>query len=118
MLNQSADLDRLFHALADPTRRAFVERLADGPATVSDLARPLAMSLPSVVQHLQVLEASGLIQSRKVGRVRTCWVAEDSMRQAERWLADQRRAWEARLDRLEAFLTEDHTPTKDQGDQT
>src|SRR6266511_3038850 len=87
MLNQSAPLDRLFQALADPTRRAMVERLSRGPASVSELAQPLAMSLPAVVQHLQVLEASGLVTSQKVGRVRTCW--------------------ERRLDRLGDYLAED-----------
>ena len=75
MLNQSADLDRLFQALADPARRAMVERLARGPAPVSELARPLPMSLPSAMQHLSVLEAAGLVRSEKVGRVRTCAIA-------------------------------------------
>ncbi len=106
MLNQSAVLDRMFQALSDPTRRAMVERLAAGPASVSDLARPLAMSLPAVVQHLQVLESAGLISTEKVGRVRTCRVAPDSLAAAERWLTERRHEWEARLDRLEAFLAE------------
>jgi DNA-binding transcriptional ArsR family regulator len=106
MLNQPATLDRMFHALADPTRRAMVERLALGPASVTELARPLAMSLPSVVQHLQVLEASGLIETHKQGRVRTCRVASDALGEAERWIAERRREWEDRLDRLEAYLAE------------
>jgi DNA-binding transcriptional ArsR family regulator len=112
MLNQPAALDRMFHALSDPTRRAVVARLATGPATVSDLARPLAMSLPAVVQHLQVLETAGLITSEKSGRVRTCRMAPDALAAAERWLSDRRQEWEGRLDRLEAFLAE----TADQGD--
>jgi DNA-binding transcriptional ArsR family regulator len=112
MLNQSAALDRMFHALADPTRRAVVARLATGPASVSDLARPLAMSLPAVVQHLQVLESAGLIATVKAGRVRTCRVAPDALADAERWLSERRQEWEARLDRLEAFLAE----TADEGD--
>jgi DNA-binding transcriptional ArsR family regulator len=106
MLNQSTDLDRMFQALSDPTRRAVVERLAAGPASVSTLARPLAMSLPAVVQHLQVLEAAGLIATQKVGRVRTCRIAPDALAAAERWLTERRHEWETRLDRLEAFLAE------------
>ena len=116
MLNQSATLDRMFHALADPTRRAVVMRLTAGPASVSELARPLSMSLPSVVQHLQVLEASGLIQTEKAGRVRTCRMAPLALAAAERWLTDCRTEWEARLDRLEAFLAEVPQPTPQGGD--
>ena len=106
MLNQSHDLDRLFHGLADPTRRAMVARLAVGPASVSELARPFAMSLPSVVQHLQVLESCGLVLTEKAGRVRTCRMSPQGLNAAERWLTDRRLEWEARLDRLEAFLAE------------
>jgi DNA-binding transcriptional ArsR family regulator len=94
----------MFHALADPTRRAIVARLSQGPASVSELARPLPMALPSVFQHLRVLEESGLIRSEKVGRVRTCRVEPTAMRRAEDWLAVQRAWWEGRLDRLEAYL--------------
>jgi DNA-binding transcriptional ArsR family regulator len=112
MLNQSAALDRMFHALADPTRRAVVARLTAGPASVSELARPLEMSLPAVVQHLQVLEAAGLIATEKAGRVRTCRVSPGALADAERWLSERRLEWEARLDRLEAFLAE----TADEGD--
>src|SRR5437016_12763853 len=97
MLNQSPDLDRLFHALADPARRAIVERLSRGPARVSELARPLPMSLPSAMQHLDVLEAAGLIRSEKVGRVRTCAIAPDALSQAERWISARRIEWEHRL---------------------
>jgi len=104
MLNQSESLDHLFHALADPSRRAVVERLSRGPASVSELAQPLAMSLPSVVQHLQVLEASGLITTQKVGRVRTCSMAPEALGAAERWIRERRAIWENRFDRLEDYL--------------
>ena len=104
MLNQSADLDRLFHALADPARRAMVERLSRGPAPVSELARPLPMSLPSAMQHLGVLEAAGLVRSEKVGRVRTCAIAPERMQLAEQWLNERRALWERRLDALGDYL--------------
>src|SRR5262245_50209992 len=104
MLNHQADLDRLFHALADPARRAMVERLSRGPAPVSELARPLPMSLPSVMQHLGVLEAAGLVRSEKVGRVRTCAIAPQALSQAEKWINARRIEWEHRLDRLGAYL--------------
>ena len=104
MLNQSPDLDRLFHALADPARRAMVERLARGPAPVSELARPLPMSLPSAMQHLGVLEAAGLVRSEKVGRVRTCAIEAGALSQAEQWINARRIEWENRLDRLGAYL--------------
>src|SRR5208337_5153347 len=100
MLNESTDLDRLFHALADPARRAIVERLSRGPAPVSELARPLPMSLPAAMQHLGVLEAAGLVRSEKAGRVRTCAIEPQALSQAERWINDRRIAWEHRLDRL------------------
>lgn len=106
MLNQSETLDHLFHALADPSRRAVVERLSCGPASVSELAQPLAMSLPSVVQHLQVLEASGLITTRKIGRVRTCRMAPEALGAAERWIRARRAVWESRFDRLEDYLND------------
>jgi DNA-binding transcriptional ArsR family regulator len=104
MLNQSPILDRVFQALADPSRRAMVERLTRGPASVTELARPLPMSLPAVVQHLQVLEASGLVRSEKVGRVRTCRVEPVALRTAQRWIAERRTTWEHRLDRLGGYL--------------
>jgi DNA-binding transcriptional ArsR family regulator len=109
MLNQQTDLDRFFSALADPTRRAVLERLSRGPATVSALAQPFAMSLPSVVQHLQVLEGSGLIRSTKIGRVRTCSIDPEAMSRVERWIASCRAEWESRLDRLGAYLDAQHT---------
>ncbi len=104
MLNQIPSLDLVFQALADPTRRAMVERLTLGPASVSALAGPLAMSLPAVMQHLQVLEASGLVRSQKTGRVRTCRVEPAALRTAEQWISERRAGWERRLDRLGEYL--------------
>ena len=106
MPNQSPSLDQVFHALADPTRRGMVERLVRGPASVSELsgAAPRPISLPAVLQHLQVLEASGLVRSEKAGRVRTCRIEPDALRAAEAWLTGQRTAWETRLDRLGDYL--------------
>jgi DNA-binding transcriptional ArsR family regulator len=106
MLNQDAALSGIFQALADPTRRWMVERLSRGPASVSELAEPLTMSLPAVVQHLQVLEASGLVRSEKQGRVRTCRMHAEALRGAEHWINERRAAWESRLDRLGEFLAE------------
>jgi DNA-binding transcriptional ArsR family regulator len=103
MLNQ---LDRTFQAFGDPTRRAIVERLADGPASVSELAAPLPMSLPAVMLHLKVLEESGLVVSEKKGRVRTCRIEPQMLSQAERWVGERRRMWERNLDRLGAVLDE------------
>src|SRR5438876_4301220 len=100
MLNYSATLDRTFQALADPTRRVMVERLSRGPASVSELAQPLAMTLSAVVQHLAVLEASGLVRSEKIWRVRTCRIEAKALRNAEDWIAGRRTLWERRLDRL------------------
>jgi DNA-binding transcriptional ArsR family regulator len=100
----TATLDAAFQALGDPTRRGIVERLTERPASVSELARPLAMSLPAVMQHLQVLEASGLVRTEKVGRVRTCRLEPQALRQVEQWLHDRRTFWEQRLDRLGALL--------------
>jgi DNA-binding transcriptional ArsR family regulator len=109
MPDQTADLDRVFQALADPGRRGMVERLSQGPATVSELARPLAMSLAAVLQHVQVLEASGLVRSQKTGRIRTCSINPAALRSAEHWIAERRTLWERRLDRLGDFL-EDQPP--------
>ena len=105
LLNQSS-LDRVFHALADPTRRTIVERLSRGPASVSELAGPLAMSLPAVMQHLQVLEQAGLVQSQKVGRVRTCTIDSGALSMAEQWINERRIGWERSFDRLGQFLAE------------
>ena len=104
MPNQSASLDLMFQALADPTRRVIVERLSRGPASVSELAQPFAMSLPAVFQHLQVLETSGLIRSEKVGRVRTCSIQPDALQAAERWINERRTGWERHFDRLGDYL--------------
>ena len=104
MLNQQPALDLLFQALADPARRGMVERLTRGPATVSELAAPFAMSLPAVLQHLRMLEASGLVLSEKVGRVRTCRIEPASLRVVEQWVAERRAIWERRLDRLGELL--------------
>jgi DNA-binding transcriptional ArsR family regulator len=106
MLNQNVSLDLMFKALADPSRRIMVERLSRGPASVSELAAPLAMSLPAVVQHLQVLEESGLVLSEKVGRVRTCRIEPKALRLAEQWITERRLSWERRLDRLGDYLAE------------
>ena len=104
MLNYSAPLDRAFQALADPTRRTMVERLTQGPASVSELKRPLKMSLPAVLQHLAVLETSGLVVSEKAGRVRTCRINPSALAEAERWIAERRLEWERRFDRLGEYF--------------
>jgi DNA-binding transcriptional ArsR family regulator len=110
MLNHPGTLDQVFQALADATRRSLVERLINGPASVSELARPLAMSLPAVMQHLGVLEACGLVRSEKAGRVRTCRIDPEGLRLAENWVAAQRTAWEQRLDLLGEVLAEQPAP--------
>ena len=104
MLNQPLPLDRLFHALSDPARRAMMERLSHGPVSVSDLARPLPMSLPAAMQHIQVLESAGLVRSEKVGRVRTCAMAPGVLSLAEQWMNARRIEWEQRVDRLDEYL--------------
>ena len=109
MLNQGGTLDRTFHALADPARRVMVERLSRGPASVSELAQPLEMSLSAVVQHLHVLETSGLVSSEKVGRVRTCRIEPVALQRAEQWITERRATWERRLDRLGDYLGEAQT---------
>lgn len=106
MLNQRVSLDLMFQALADPTRRVMVERLSRGSASVSELARPFDMSLSAVIQHIQVLEKSGVVRSDKVGRVRTCHVDPDALRTVEQWITDRRTTWERRLDRLGDYLAE------------
>lgn len=107
MLNYSpTPLDLAFHALSDPTRRAIVERLCRGPASVSELAKPLSMSLPAVVQHLQVLEGSGLVRSEKTGRTRTCQIEAKTLRTVESWINERRLNWERNLDRLGEYLAE------------
>jgi DNA-binding transcriptional ArsR family regulator len=106
MPNQLPKLDKVFQALADPTRRGMVERLVRGPASVSELSRPRAMSLPAVMQHLQVLQACGLVRSEKSGRVRTCHIEPAALRAVETWVTAQRTTWETRLDRLGDYLAE------------
>lgn len=106
MLQQSPTLDRTYQALADPTRRGIVARLSRAPASVSELAAPFAMSLPAVMQHLKLLEASGLVRSEKVGRVRTCRLEPRALAAAEGWLAEARRDWEARSDRFADYVAQ------------
>src|SRR4029077_646230 len=108
-------IDVVFHALSDANRRAMIDRLLDGPASVSELGRPLAISLPAVFQHLHVLEASGVVRSHKAGRVRTCEIEPLALSTAERWISERRATWEARLDRLGEFLakqSDESTPRK------
>ena len=104
MPQQVAVLDRLFHALADPTRRAVVEHLGRGPAATSELARPFAMALPSFLQHLDVLERAGLVSSTKAGRVRTYRLTPQPLEVVEDWMTTQRRLWEGRLDRFDEYV--------------
>jgi len=104
MPKHSTQLNRVFQALADPTRRSVLERLSGGPAAVSDLARPFDMALPSFLQHLDVLEGCGLVRSRKAGRVRTYAIAPQPLKEAEHWMVKQRALWERRLDQLDGYL--------------
>jgi DNA-binding transcriptional ArsR family regulator len=113
MLKYDDSVDAVFRALGDPSRRHMVERLGTGPASVSELAGPLAMSLPAVVQHLAVLQSCGLVTTKKVGRIRTCRLEPIALRTAEKWFAGQRATWEKRLDRLGEFLT----TTSDQSEE-
>ena len=105
-MNQRSHVDRVFHALGDPTRRAIVEKLSTGPVSVSRLAKPLDITLAAVVQHVQVLEKSGLVHTEKVGRVRTCRIEPAGFAVAERWIGDRRSLWERRLNRLGNLLAE------------
>jgi DNA-binding transcriptional ArsR family regulator len=102
---QASQLNRVFHGLADPTRRAVLERLSSGPAAVSELAEPFSMSLPSFLQHLDMLESCGLVKSRKTGRVRTYRLTPQPLRVVESWLEKQRATWNRRLDQLDTYLT-------------
>ena len=111
MLASAEPLDLMFQALADPARRAIVERLCRGPASVTELAKPFAMTLSAVVQHLQVLESSGLVSSQKLGRVRTCQLEAGALKSAETWLSARRANWERRFDRLGEFLAEPEEPS-------
>ncbi len=104
------NVDRIFASLADPTRRAIIERLCERPATVSELAAPLAMTLAAVVQHVQQLETSGVIVSEKVGRVRTCRLEPAALAAVERWISERRLLWERRFQRLGELLADDEGP--------
>jgi DNA-binding transcriptional ArsR family regulator len=104
MPNYHVELDRVFHALSDPTRRAVLSRLSDGPAPVSELARPFDMALPSFTQHLGVLEECGLVRSQKKGRVRTYELTPEPLKKAEHWIEKRRMVWERRLDQLDKYL--------------
>jgi DNA-binding transcriptional ArsR family regulator len=104
MDNYGASLDSIFHALADPTRRAIVQRLGRGPATVTELAQPFAMALPSLMKHVGVLEGTGLIRSKKTGRVRTCVLERKKLAAVELWLGEQRAVWRARYGNLDELL--------------
>ncbi len=106
MPGQKVKIDRVFHALGDPTRRAILEKLGEGPVSVSRMAEPLELTLAAVVQHLQVLEESGLVRTEKVGRVRTCRIEPKGLSVAEQWIRDRRTIWERRLDRLGDLLAE------------
>ena len=106
MPSKKVNIDRVFHALGDPTRRAIMEKLSQGPISVSKLAAPLDITLAAVVQHLQVLEESGLVHTEKVGRVRTCRIEPAGLSVAEQWIDDCRSTWERRLDRLADLLAE------------
>ena len=104
MPSRKVAIQRVFHALGDPTRRAIVEKLSEGPISVSHLTKPLRITLAAVVQHLQILEQSGLVHTEKVGRVRTCRIEPSGLSVAEQWIAARRSTWEQRLDRLGEFL--------------
>jgi len=107
MVSAQITIDRIFHALGDPTRRAIVEKLSKQPASASRLAKPLGITVAAVVQHLQILEASGLARTEKLGRVRTCRIEPKGLSMAEQWIADRRSLWEKRLDKLGDLLAED-----------
>ena len=108
MANQSTSVSEVFYALADPTRLAIVSALGHGPESVSMLAKPFAMALPSFMKHLSVLQRSGVIRSSKLGRVRTCELVPKALSQAERWMAEQRATWESRTDRMAALVEQLH----------
>ena len=105
--NRKTNVDRVFHALGDPTRRAILERVSSGPVSVSSLAKPLRITLAATVQHVQVLEKSGLLHSSKVGRVRTCRMEPKGLSVLEQWISERRSLWERRFDRLGELLAEE-----------
>lgn len=106
MQTQRVSVDRVFHALGDATRRAILEKLSAGPVSVTKLAKPLDVTLAAIIQHLQILEQSGLVQTEKVGRVRTCRIEPKGLSVAEQWISARRSLWERRLDRLGSLLTD------------
>ena len=110
---EKPDVERVFHALGDPTRRAILEKLSEGPSSVSHLASPLDMTLAAVVQHLQVLEESGLVRTQKTGRVRTCNIETAGFAVAEQWLGERRSIWAKRFDRLGDLSGEPESPSRD-----
>jgi DNA-binding transcriptional ArsR family regulator len=114
MANAKLDIDRIFHALGDPTRRAMMEKLGDGPMSVSKLAEPLAMTLAAVVQHVQVLEECGLVRTEKTGRVRTCQIEPAGLDTAAQWIGARRSRWEQRLDVLGDLLEEEEAAEVEQ----
>jgi DNA-binding transcriptional ArsR family regulator len=118
MPNYQTHLDSTFQALADPTRRAVIARLIEGPASVSQLAEPFDMALPSLMQHLKVLETGGLIRTRKTGRVRTCQLETGRLSEAQDWLSQQKALWERRLDRLDLYLKDMAAKENPDGSQT
>jgi DNA-binding transcriptional ArsR family regulator len=111
-MDQYPHLDGIFQALADPTRRAVLRRLGEGPTSVGELAKPFDMALPSFMKHIHLLEGSGLIRTQKQGRVRTCAINRTAFAAAEGWLSEQYAIWEARTDRLERFVMQDREPDK------
>jgi DNA-binding transcriptional ArsR family regulator len=117
VLNQTAQAERVFQALAVPSRRSIVDRLSSGPASVSELARPLEITLAAVLQHVQVLEESGIVRSEKVGRVRTCRIEPAALQAAEQWITERRAMVESQLDRLGAYLAE-HPDASDRDEST
>jgi len=112
MQQHSAHLNGIFHALADPTRRSVLGRLGKGPASISELAMPFDMALPSFMKHIHLLEDNGLIRTRKLGRVRTCAIEKKSFALLDAWLSEQRALWEGRTDRLEQFVITAHAKDK------
>jgi DNA-binding transcriptional ArsR family regulator len=115
MEKEKPNIDRVFQALGDPTRRAIMEKLTDGPMSVSRLAEPLSITLAAVVQHLQVLEESGLVRTEKLGRVRTCRIESAGLAAAAKWIADRRSTWERRLDILGGLLAEPEAESQQNG---
>jgi len=113
MPNHQTNLDQAFRALADPTRRAVLQQLAAGPASVKDLAAPFDMALPSFLQHLDVLETSGLVTSRKKGRIRMCAMHPVALDPVEDWIRERKAVWEDRFDRMDAYLTDLHNRDKE-----